>query len=62
MARDTFPGLSLALVRRDSREEQENGCRLRIGTLLVYVLLRAIKASLNASFKWNVFFENVYVV
>ena len=27
-----------------------------------HVLFRAIKASLNASFKWNVFVENVYVV
>ena len=39
MARDTFPGLSLALMKKALREEQKNGCRLRIGSLLVSVLL-----------------------
>ena len=63
MAHDTFPGLSLALMKKaHSQEEQKNGCRLRIGSLLVSVLFRVIKASFNASFKWNVFLENVYVV
>ena len=62
MARDAFPGLSLALVKKHSREEQKNGCGLSIGSLLVSVLFTAIKASFYASFKWNVFLENVYVV
>ena len=48
--------------KKHSREEQKNGCCLRIGSLLVSVLFRAIKASFNASFKWNVFLENVYVL
>ena len=48
--------------KKHSLEEQKNGCRLRIGSLLVSVLFRAMKASFNASFKWNVFLENVYVV
>ena len=48
--------------KKHSREEQKNSCRLRIGSLLVSVLFRAINASFNASFKWNVFLENVYVL
>ena len=62
MARDTFPGLSLALMKKALPRRTEKGCRLRIGSLLVSVLFRAIKASFNASFKWNVFLENVYVL
>ena len=54
-ARDAFPGLSLALVKKALLRRTENGCGLSIGSLLVSVLFRAIKASFNASFKWNVF-------